>query len=230
MHPVKSAVSVATLLTGFVLNAFLYEAAGAQTHQSAYERALQEMQPATGDGRHSLIGTVLSLEPANLDLQARLRSAIQSGSIILAGEVHDNPHAHSLRAALMRDLADRQPLRPALVFEHIKSDQQIGLDLFYEFHAKARRLGHAQDLFRFLEWDRSGWPDKRLFEPLFSAAIFAGFPILPGDVPRERMRTIARGGLTALTDTERVVLRSEHRMFAAATIRQGVLVARSAVV
>ena len=104
---------------------------------------------------------------------------------------------------MLADLSSGQPTTPALVFEHIRADQQAALDQFAEFSAKARRLGNSDDLFRFLDWDKSGWPDKQIFEPLFSAAIAGKLPILAGDPPRERVRAIAKGGAAALTDDER---------------------------
>ena len=128
--------------------------------------------------------------------------------IVLLGEVHDNPSHHAIRGGLavqlsgMRRIGGSLP-STALVFEHIRADQQPALDQFAEFNAKARRLGTAGDLFRLLDWDKSGWPDQKIFEPLFSAAIAGKLPILPGDPPRERVRAIAKGGDAALTDDER---------------------------
>ena len=125
---------------------------------------------------------------------------------LLLGEVHDNGHHHALRRNIIDTIISSYSagtFSKALIFEHIRTDQQPALDQFAEFNAKARRLGNSGDLFRFLEWDKSGWPDKKIFEPLFSAAINAKLPILPGDPPRERVRAIAKGGDAALTDDER---------------------------
>ena len=131
-----------------------------------------------------------------------------ASDIVLFGEVHDNADHHAHRGGLLIgiNLWSRQHdglPSTALVFEHIRADQQPALDRFAEFKAKARRLANTGDLFRFLDWDNSGWPDQKIFEPLFSAAISAKLPILPGDPPRERVRAIATGGDAALTDDER---------------------------
>ncbi len=133
---------------------------------------------------------------------------IAAGGVLLAGEVHDNLQHHALRAALIEELhaseiGRQRSFRPALVFEHIRTDQQLALDQFADFNTNARHLGTAGDLFRFLDWERSGWPDQKLFEPLFSAAIQFKLPILPGDPPREKVRVVAKGGAEALTDDER---------------------------
>ena len=148
--------------------------------------------------------------PPSEILRTIVSASLSRGMLVLAGEIHDNPDQHAFRAYLLGwrsappGIASKPP---ALVFEHIRIDQQPALDQFAEFNAKARRPGHSPgnsgDLFRFLEWDKSGWPDKKIFEPLFSAAIAAKLPILPGDPSRERVRAIARGGDAALTDDER---------------------------
>ena len=96
---------------------------------------------------------------------------------------------------------------PALVFEHIRTDQQPALDKFKSFQASGRRLGHAGDLFRFLDWRNSGWPDSTIFEPLFNVAIQARLPILPGDLPRDLMRRAAKEGETAIPAEERARLK-----------------------
>ncbi len=134
-------------------------------------------------------------------------SGLNSGSIVLIGETHDNGEQHALRAKWLAEvdmmLGNSKAKPPALVFEHIRADQQPALDQFAEFSASARRLGHSGDLFRFLDWGKSGWPDQKLFEPLFAAAIQFKLPILPGDPPREKVRAVAKGGTEALTADER---------------------------
>ena len=127
-----------------------------------------------------------------------------TGGLTLLGEVHDNPWHHDLRAEILRRASALKPARageesqvPAAVFEHIRTDQQAALDLFSELSRKGQHLDRPAEFFRFLKWDQSGWPDKALFQPLFRAAIAGRLPILPGDPPRDTIRTIAKQGLGA---------------------------------
>jgi uncharacterized iron-regulated protein len=138
------------------------------------------------------------------DLQAQLKMDLANGAIVLLGEVHDNPAHHTRRSSTLRDSVAKLS---AVVFEHIRTDQQPALDRFTEFNATARRLGTSSDMFRFLDWDKSGWPDKKIFEPLFSAAIQNKLPIYPGDLPRDTMRRAAKEGETALPPEERARLK-----------------------
>lgn len=137
---------------------------------------------------------------------------VARGGILLLGEVHDNPDHHLVRSWLIARAARASKVRPAAVFEHIRADQQSRLDEFTQFNATARRLATASDLFRFLDWDKSGWPSSRMYQPLFSRVIQARLPILPGDAPRDRVRAVARGNTGAIDATERDRLKLDDPM------------------
>lgn len=128
---------------------------------------------------------------------------LHSGGVVLLGEVHDNPDHHLLRAGIL--VADPNYPAPALVLEHIRDDQRPTLDRFAQSEAKAR--GTPAQLFDLLEWDKSGWPDKAIFEPLFQAAIEAKLPILPGEPAPDAVRKVAREGEGALSPDERARLK-----------------------
>jgi uncharacterized iron-regulated protein len=130
---------------------------------------------------------------------------------LLFGEVHDNPTHHQLRAWLI-GLLKSPPLegRPGIVFEQIRADQTAALD---QFKALADAgSGTADELFRLLEWDKSGWPPAQIYKPLFEAALAAKLRIYAGDPPRGRVRAVARGGLASLPPEERARLRLNEPM------------------
>jgi uncharacterized iron-regulated protein len=127
------------------------------------------------------------------------------GQLLLLGEIHDNPEHHLFRAGLIDAVtgpsAFGRAAHPAIVAEHIRADQSPALEAFAR-PSTASANQRAEHLFELLEWQRSGWPDARIFQPLYTAIIEARLPILPGDTPRERIRALARGGITALDWTE----------------------------
>lgn len=135
---------------------------------------------------------------------------IRSGGVVLLGEVHDNPEHHAVRADILRPrlekLAPTRGLRPAAVFEHIRTTQQAQLDRFYNRAARSRRLWRASDLLRELNWKGTGWPAADSFYPVFDAALWARMPILPGNVDRQRMRALARGDLLNASPEELALL------------------------
>lgn len=127
---------------------------------------------------------------------------LSASRIILLGEVHDNPAHHRIRAQIILAMeAGRggQP-RPALVFEHIRADQSLAITSFRALDRKRRRP--PEEIFVALGWSNSGWPDQRIFQPLFEAALDADLPILPGNVATAEIRKVAREGLAAVAVEE----------------------------
>jgi uncharacterized iron-regulated protein len=172
---------------------------------------------------HPLIGQVLkgetaiAVEPGGCarsplqQLIGEVWQTIREGGVVLLGEVHDNPQHHLVREDILWPRWDSGAptggLQPGAVFEHIRVDQKSSLERFYDQAARSRRLWTASDLLKGLGWQDSGWPAAAMFEPLFAGALWAKMPILPGDAARERMKALARGDLSALTETELALIK-----------------------
>ena len=146
-------------------------------------------------------------------------NTIRKGGIVLLGEVHDNPEHHAVRGDIvwprLEPLVVTQGLRPAALFEHIRTSQQPQLDAFRSKAARSRRSWGANDLLRMLDWEASGWPSGTIFRPLFQAALSAKLPILPANTVRERMRALVRGDRSGATTDELARLEIAERMPAA---------------
>lgn len=171
--------------------------------------ALRDVHWRHGKQAHPLIGQVFKGEQIipvasgaceRSPLQQLIVEAwetVREGGIVLLGEVHDNAEHHAVRGDILWPRLDRlvptQGLRPAAVFEHIRTSQQAGLDAFYRNAARSRRPWRAPDLLRELDWKASGWPAAEMFYPLFNAALRAKQRIYPGNAIRERMRKLVRG-------------------------------------
>ncbi len=130
---------------------------------------------------------------------------LRDGGIVIIGEVHDNPEDHRFRGVLTEFIGGqldvpvegRRRAEPAAVFEHIRGEQKPALEKF------VAKPGSADDLFAALDWDKSGWPDKKLFAPLYEAVIAARLPIYAGDPAREMIKKVAKEGEAALPEEER---------------------------
>jgi uncharacterized iron-regulated protein len=159
--------------------------------------------------QHELAGSAYLLSPGGGSLY---RPGTLKGSgptlgpgIVLLGEVHDNPAHHQIRAFLIALSAKvRKDWRPGIVFEQINSDQQPALKQFEE--ARKRGQATADDLFRLLAWEQTGWPSAEIYKPLFEAALAADLPIYAGEPPRGRVRAVARGAPLAAEERERLGL------------------------
>ncbi len=166
-------------------------------------------------GGHPLVGTVMkgtapltaaagdacAARPIDLLRQA-VSAHLAEGGIVLLGEIHDNGAQHALRAALLQavtaDLDGPRKLRaPALVFEHIRTDQSAVLAT-----RPAPTSEGARDLLARLDWKNSGWPAAELFLPIFEVAAIRSLPIVPGHPTRAEVRDVARRGLAALPAEE----------------------------
>jgi uncharacterized iron-regulated protein len=157
----------------------------------------------------STLPTGLSCTLRHLDnsAQPEFERLKREHGIVLFGEFHDNPLHHRIRAGLIPRVSI--PLHPrlstkptTLIFEHIRADQSAALAPFNTGDLTKPSRGSAADLFKALDWDNSGWPDKAMFEPLFEAALRSGAKIAHGDPMRATVRDVAKRGLAVLTADE----------------------------
>jgi uncharacterized iron-regulated protein len=134
----------------------------------------------------------------------------QQGTVLLFGEIHDNPVHHRIRATWLRLEADkRHPDSYArlnttvapVVFEQLSSDQQTAID-----QAATNESRTIDDFLKAIDWASSGWAQYD-YRPLFDAALAAKMPIYAGDVPKSIIRLAAKQGETAVAPEERARLK-----------------------
>jgi uncharacterized iron-regulated protein len=130
----------------------------------------------------------------DLALAQAIASTLAEGGIVVLGEVHDNPEHHRLRGAMISEAVQATRAKPAIVFEHIRADQQSALDRSLQNARNKPAAGSAAQILRDLDIAGAGWPSDEVLAPLVAAALAAGLPIVPGDPPRDRVRAVARNG------------------------------------
>lgn len=188
-------IAAAALAWWLVLTA---ASAIAQTAASPYGFPWQE--PGLRD--HPLIGRAWSASDSSFHDPASLTVKLARADFLLLGEVHDNADAHALQGWAISRRAEAQG-KFGVVFEHIRTDQQEALVKLDEFDRSARRLATVHDLFRFLEWQKSGWPSEDKFLALFNTVLSGRLPIYPANPSRQQVRAVARGEEGALSAQER---------------------------
>ncbi len=133
----------------------------------------------TGD---RIVDTVTGVTLSPADVARRMRDA----EIVLLGELHDNPHHHARRAALLAALGAPTPV----VVEHLPRGS-----------APALATGMTGDALRAAlqasGFDIKGWRWP-LHEPLFAAIARAGMPLRGGNLERDAARRLAREGADVL--------------------------------
>jgi uncharacterized iron-regulated protein len=157
---------------------------------------------------HALVGKIWSREQAGFIAHESLIRALMAATFVLLGEVHDNTDAHALQGwaiaqikGLREQQAKSQPLA-AVVFEHIRTDQKEALARFDQLEREARGSATTSDLFRLLDWGKSGWPPEEKFQRLLQS-VLREVAIYPANPPRDQVRAVVRGEASSLSAEER---------------------------
>lgn len=141
---------------------------------------------------HPLVGRVWAVAEQRFVRADTLLDVLSRAWFVLLGEKHDNPDHHRLQARIVRGLV-RAGRRPAVVFEMMTVDVTPALG-----QALATPGVTATDIRRAVGWDDSGWPPFDMYAPIFDAALANRLPIVPGNLPRDIVATLHRGGRHAL--------------------------------
>jgi len=141
---------------------------------------------------HPLTGRIWDIAERRFTGPETLAARLASARFVLLGEKHDNPDHHRLQARVLQALiaAGR---RPAVAFEMLTSADAAALSRHLaEAPRDAAGIGPA------VNWSRSGWPDWKYYQPIAEAALEAGLPVVPANIPTAVARAVARGDTAAL--------------------------------
>jgi len=171
----RTAISLCHDVTSIVVIAML-SACAAPSWQSTYGRD------------HPLTGQIWEVASAKFIDTGNLMTRLASADFVLLGEKHDNPDHHVLQAQVLRGLiaAGR---RPAVGFEMFSLDQT---DAIAKHLAQAP--GDAAGLGPAVNWQKSGWPDWEMYQPIAAAALAAKLPIVATNLPLATARKMNRAG------------------------------------
>lgn len=117
--------------------------------------------------------------------QQQLVEQLKQHSLILLGEVHDEPLHHLRRAELIQAMSAQHPL---VVAEQLEAGKQMQ----YSGHL-VEDLAQAGFDARVWDWD--------VYAPLFTTLATEQIPLAGGNLPLETVRQIAKQGENALPNT-----------------------------
>jgi uncharacterized iron-regulated protein len=141
---------------------------------------------------HPLAGRIWDVAAGRFIDSTTLVVRLARGRFVLLGEKHDNPDHHRLQAWLLSALVTAGR-RPAVGFEMFGTDQQPAIDR----HLAAAPTD-AAGLAGAVNWDRTGWPDWALYQPIAEVALEAGLPLIATNLPRTMARSLRRRGLAGV--------------------------------
>ena len=141
---------------------------------------------------HPLTGRIWDVAAARFIDRESLVEHLARADFVLLGERHDNPDHHLLQAEVLRSLI-AVGRRPAVGFE------MLGLD---DAGAVANHLAatpnDAAGLGQAVNWNKRGWPDWAMYQPIAEAALQAKLRIVVTNLPLATARKMTRDGLAAL--------------------------------
>ena len=119
-------------------------------------------------------GGVILAEPA-------LVAALEQAQIVVLGEVHDNPYHHARQAKLVRQLRPQ-----GIAFEMVPGASEEGIQVFLAQGGARGAIGPA------IGWSKLGWPDWKVYAPIFEAS--PGAYIAGGGALRSEVRMAIKDG------------------------------------
>ena len=185
-HAVRNWTRMRGALTQMVGRSFILAAVLMATMLAGVDATLAEKKwtsPHYGD--HPLVGTIWTSDYKPVTRE-QLETSVLEANYVLLGEIHNNVDHHRLQAQMIEALV-RAGRRPAVVLEMVPVSFQAKLDRHLESGSK-----DAGSLGKVLEWEKRGWPDWAMYQPIAEAALSADLPLLGGALDNDTTRAISK--------------------------------------
>lgn len=141
------------------------------------------------DQDHPLVDKIWDVSAKRFVDHDHLAAELSRAHYVLLGETHDNPQ-HHLQQAWAIEAILKAGRRPSVAFEMITPPQLEKVPV-------SDRLS-ADQLFDALNWDHSGWPDRRDYRVLFDTVLAAKLPVRAANLERDELRRLIQAGPAAL--------------------------------
>lgn len=141
---------------------------------------------------HPLVGRMVDMETGAALSAGEILDRATAAKVVILGERHDNPDHHAIQAWVTRELAARGK-RPAIVYEMFETDDQPAIDAYL-----AGTPADAAGLGAVTGWEKTGWPEWALYQPMADVAVAHDLPVLAGNLPVSTIGALARQGLDAV--------------------------------
>jgi uncharacterized iron-regulated protein len=141
---------------------------------------------------HPFTGRIWDVASVRFIDRETLVDRLARADFVLLGERHDNSDHHMLQAEVLRSLI-AVGRRPAVGFEMLGLD-----DASIVAGHLAAAPNDAAGLGRAVNWNKRGWPDWALYQPIAEVALQAKLPIVATNLPLATARKMTRDGVAAL--------------------------------
>jgi len=144
-----------------------------------------------------LVGQIWSSREKAFVTQEKVFSELTKARFILLGEIHTNKDHHLLQAQFLAAVAGSAKKPPRLVVEMIDESFQPLLNTY-----RSANPTDTKGLGDILKWEKRGWGQWENYQPNFDVAYRYKLDIFSGNLDREDVRRIGRGGVKSLKDGE----------------------------
>lgn len=134
---------------------------------------------------HPLDGTIWVVATGERIDDAELAVRLDRADVAILGEIHDNPTHHARQAELVEALDPE-----GIALEMVPEASEEGIQVFLAEGGARAEIGPA------IGWDRLGWPDWDMYEPILEAAPRAY--VAGGGVSRGKLAAAMRGDAAAV--------------------------------
>jgi uncharacterized iron-regulated protein len=134
--------------------------------------------------QHPLVGRVYAVATRESVSPSQLTAAIVAARYVVLGETHDNPDHHRLQAELLSSFLAKHP-RAHVGFEMLDEDVAPAL--------AGAPPQSPEDVAARVHWEQSGWPDFRLYRPIFAVALQHAAPLLAAHPSAVHVRASMQG-------------------------------------
>jgi uncharacterized iron-regulated protein len=141
---------------------------------------------------HDLADKIWDVKSKQFVDKQRLLNDIVAKEYILLGETHDNPLHHKYQAWVISQLTAQGRNTVSVAFEMLTPEQGQVLE--------NQQFQTADQIFDAVEWEKTGWPARELYKPVFDAAINAGYELYAANIDRQELNQIIMQGEEALPE------------------------------
>jgi uncharacterized iron-regulated protein len=134
--------------------------------------------------RHPLVGQIIAGSSGQRVSSAQLTQAIDQTRYLVLGETHDNADHHLLQAELLAQFLESHT-GASVGFEMLDEGDAVSLS--------QHPVNTPDELATLVRWADSGWPDFRLYRPVFDVALRKRAPLLAAHPSAEHVRASMHG-------------------------------------
>lgn len=140
---------------------------------------------------HPLINKLWSVKDGRFIDVEELKNRILESRYITVGETHDNMDHHRIQARILNwFVSEKKDINP--VFEMLSEDQLGPI--------QKTKLNSSDNFFDKVSWEESGWPNRKLYKPIFDIVIEQNLPIFAAETERKLLMQLTKDGEGQLPD------------------------------